>query len=61
MHLDFKYNLLIRLQAFLGICLFIISKCAALSDLLLWFLWIEFKVMGQLIGIILVGVTTHKT
>ena len=31
-----------------------------LSNWLLWFLWIEFGVMGQLIGFASVGVTTHK-
>ena len=47
--------------AFVGICLFIISEWVPLSDGLLSFFWIEFKVTGQLIGLASVGVTTHKT
>ena len=49
------------LLAFAGICLFIISEWVPLSDGLFLFLWIEFKVMDQLIGHVLVGITTHKS
>ena len=36
-----------------------VIKWTLLVDGLLGFLWIEFKVMGQLIGLVSVGVTTH--
>ena len=45
----------ISLLAFVGIC-----QWTPLSDELFWFLWIEFKVMGQLIGLGSIGVSTHK-
>ena len=44
----------------MGISLFINSKWAPLSDGLLWFLGIEFKVTGLLMDLVSVGVTTHK-
>ena len=49
------------LLAFVDICLFIISHWDPLSDRLLWFLWMEFKVTGQLIDLMSVGVTTYKS
>ena len=50
----------ISLLPFVGGCPFIISQWVPMSDELLWFLWIEFKVMCQLISLGSVGVTTHK-
>ena len=47
--------------AFADIWLFIISEWASLSEVLLWFLWMEFKVAGQLIGLTSVSVTTHES
>ena len=44
---------------FVSFCLFIICKWTPLSDELLWFWWIDFKVNGQLIGF--TSVTNHKT
>ena len=55
-----KVHFMLSWLAFVDICLFIIGKCAALSDGFFWFQWMEFKVMGQLIGLTSVGVTTHK-
>ena len=45
----------ISLLAFVGIC-----QWTPLSDELFWFLWIDFNVMHQLIGLGLIGVSTHK-
>ena len=55
--LFFNYSLL----GFLDIYLFIISEWALLSEGFLCFLLrIEFKVMGQLIGLASVGVTSNE-
>ena len=45
----------------MGIFFFIISEWTSLSDGVLWFLWIKFKVTGQLISLASVAVTTHKS
>ena len=46
------WHLSIYLRIYLRICMaiYVYSKWAPLSDALLWFLWIEFEVTGQLIG-----------
>ena len=49
------------LLASVSTCLFIITEWADLSDGLLWFLLLEFKVADQLIGLQSVGVTTQKS
>ena len=57
----FVLRFLFSLLAFVDICLFIIREWAPLSNGLLWFLGIDFKVTGHLIGLVSLGVTTHKS
>ena len=59
-HLFYQFRPYILL-AFVGIRLFAINELTPLSDGLLWFLWTEFKVIGHLISVASVGVTTHKS
>ena len=58
--LDSK-TILSLLLAFVGLCLLIIGEWVSMSDGVFLFLWIDFKVTDQLIGLAYVGVTTHIT
>ena len=53
--------LFVTLLAFVGMCFIIISELPPLSNGLLWFLGIKFKVTSQLNGLVSVGVTTPKS
>ena len=55
------FTQVLALLAFVIVCLFMISEWFPLSDLLLWFYWIEHKMSRQLIGLVSVSVTTHKS
>ena len=56
-----RFEFLFITGFFVVVCLLIISKWAPLFAGMLWVLWIELKVLGQLIGIKSVEVTPHRS